>query len=690
MNYVFNLGSFFDRNLKISSRFLIFCAYFYMICPIVIFFLGYLRLPFGILFSALLVFGFGYHMRKNYSQKECFEVKLSHLILIALLVLFWIFMSGIGGFTFQRWDHHFRNAVLRDLVEFSWPVVYPETGNSLVYYFGHWILPAFFGKFFGYAIATSVLYVWSSLGIFITILLLLKLFEIKSVYKILALCLMFFFFSFPSALQGLVKDIFAGTRYQDFLPYSFTSHTGGIDWAYNQFIAPLVALSIFLNEKKTSSLALTGLCVLPFAPFPFVGIFLLFVCYALAEFVKSAKSKKTLAFFKEVCSVPNLSAIFSILIVFAFFYACNTASNGSDGRGGLSLNIPEFAFNAKKRFLFWLFIFYFFNIGIFGILTFKENKKNPLFYVSIVSLMFLPFIQIGTSQDFCWRSTISANFVIFSLLAHAVLSKNGASTFRKYAISCFFGLCLVSGGTWDFMFTTRYVLRNHFKPFLADSIYTFSDKILDGNWHYLNFIDTKPNQQFFFTVLAKKKNERTIQKDIEKTKKLQKERNVSLAEGRYLFSPKMNENLFLSTAENSKIPGYDGGKDLFLSEHGSQISVQFRVCDWDERDKEFLDTDKYHLAFYPENQITPQWGASRLDIPWGKVQENGGIGVCPPNNSDAQKFKIVREGDFFKILWNDYALTFDEEKNEICMKIDENHDSQLWKVQKFSVNPMAE
>ena len=502
------IGTLLNKEIKFSSKNLIFAAYLYLIVPIIIFFLGWLKLPLGILFSVILSFGFFWHIKHNYDSEKDFKISLKSLLLVVILVSIWIFMSGIGGFAFQRWDHHFRNAVLRDLIEFSWPVVYPETGNSLVYYLNFWILPAFFGKIFGFGFANLVLYLWSCFGIVLSILLLIRILKINSLTRVFALCLMFFFFSFPSALQNLVNDLFAETRYQNFLPYSFTPHTNGIDWVYNQFIAPLVACSIFINEKKVSSLALTGLCILPYAPFPFVGIFIIFVFYGFSQFIQSVQAKKVTEFFKNVFSIPNLSAILSILVVFAFFFACNTASNGADGRGGIFLNIPEFALQAKKRFLFWLFVFYFFNFGIFGILTFKENKRNPIFYISILSLMFLPFIRIGLSQDFCWRSTIPANFMIFSFLASGVLSKNGASTFRKYAIACFFGVCLVNGGARDFMFTTRYALRNHLKPFLADSIYTFSDKILDGDWNYINFIDAKPSEQFFFNVLAKKKNEK--------------------------------------------------------------------------------------------------------------------------------------------------------------------------------------
>ena len=134
--------------------------------------------------------------------------------------------------------------------------------------------------------------------------------------------------------------------------------------------------------------------------------------------------------------------------------------------------------------------------------------------------------------------------------------------------------------------------------------------------------------------------------------------------------------------ENSKIENY-GGKDLILSKNGSQICVTIRMCDWDERDKEFKDKNKSRIQFYDENQVRTSWGAWRLDIPWGKVSENGEIGVYPPNKWDAQKFRIQKIGDFYKILWEDYALTFESETGKIFMSKSEDNDGQLWSFKKF-------
>lgn len=672
----------FEIKLKISDRFLVSAAYLYMIVPTLIFFLGWLRLPLGILFSIILSFGFIWHIKKNYSLKNTsvFEISLGNLAAITVLVLFWVYMSGIGGYTFQRWDFHFRNAVLRDLTEFSWPVIYPETNNGLVYYFAHWLVPALVGKILGYVAANFVLYIWSALGIFISLILLAKLLRINNFRKLFTLCILFMGFGFPRQFIDLTKNIFAGTRFENFLPYRFTNHSEAIVWVFNQTIVPFVATALFLNEKSISSLALIGLLVLPFAPFPFIGIFMIFVLWGIVKLIQSLKEGTIKLFLRSVFSIPNLCAIFSIFIVFLFFFSCNSATNGVEGIGGIHLNIPELAFTQKKRFLFWLFVIDFCNFGIFALLLFKENKKNPLFYISLISIIMLQFIQIGTSQDFCWRSTVPAMFMLFSMITKNILTTNINFSFRKFILACTIGISFVNCFFVDFMYTTKQIVRSHFTPVLADSIYTFSDKNLHSNWHYYNFLCPQDNEHFFYKFLAKRKDEKLKNKDLLKIQELQDNRGLFLSEGFYSISPKQNKNLYLSLKTNSQILNYDG-KDLIFSEEKTDVYITHVICTWEERDRPFNDTDKIRISFPSENSSEPLWNAIRLDIPWGKINDKGEVSATYPNNSGAQKFKLVKKGDFFSIFYGDYALTFDSENNSLKMKkYEPNDETQLWYI----------
>ena len=57
-------------------------------------------------------------------------------------MLLWGYLGGQTGFFYQNSDWGYRNAIYRDLITNSWPVYYPQKDTALVYYIGHWLVPA--------------------------------------------------------------------------------------------------------------------------------------------------------------------------------------------------------------------------------------------------------------------------------------------------------------------------------------------------------------------------------------------------------------------------------------------------------------------------------------------------------------------------------------------------------------------
>jgi len=49
----------------------------------------------------------------------------------------WTVFSGLGGAFPQKNDLHWRNAILHDLLNYSWPVRYAD-GSALTYYLAFW------------------------------------------------------------------------------------------------------------------------------------------------------------------------------------------------------------------------------------------------------------------------------------------------------------------------------------------------------------------------------------------------------------------------------------------------------------------------------------------------------------------------------------------------------------------------
>ena len=106
----------------------------FLLIPVLIFCAGYLRLyigiPVALVFVALLVFavrGPGY---KFSSLKEFIKLPWSYVIICIVLALLLSFVTGIGEFVYSLEDHVYRRAMLRDLINYEWPVIYDTSTQT--------------------------------------------------------------------------------------------------------------------------------------------------------------------------------------------------------------------------------------------------------------------------------------------------------------------------------------------------------------------------------------------------------------------------------------------------------------------------------------------------------------------------------------------------------------------------------
>lgn len=85
---------------------------------------------------------------KNYNK--VYTINLFILITIIFFIILFVVVSGVGELFPQSFDmRNGRNATIRDLINFSWPIIYPKNGFGFVYYFANWVIPSLFGKLLG-------------------------------------------------------------------------------------------------------------------------------------------------------------------------------------------------------------------------------------------------------------------------------------------------------------------------------------------------------------------------------------------------------------------------------------------------------------------------------------------------------------------------------------------------------------
>lgn len=507
------------RNIKFKN--IAISAYVYIILPIIIFFLTWLKWYIGIPMAIILVFGLLVLLKKDYFNNTAdISLSIKHLIGISVAILIWTWLSGQGGFFFQTGDNHWRNAIFRDLINFEWPVIYPETGNALVYYIMHWIVPALFGKLFGWTGGNIALFIWTYLGIMIAYLLIIYVTKATSIKKMWLICMIFIFWSGLNVIGLAISDTLGITvtkfglgSAEGWLDYTrngfdcsylYRNNFDFLSQVFNQTVVPWIAVPLILENKKIRNFAFIGLSVLPYAPIPFIGFIPIFLVLALPSYVNWIKSKNFKFIFEETFSIPNIVAALTILVVFMFYFRCNVAYSTGAGGKSFGLFVPIEAFDIQR--IFTLILFYILEFGIVAFLIYPMYKKDKLFWAVIFLLIITPLFRIGTGRDFCMNASLAPLFIFMIMTINFLFKENEKKivSIRRNLLIVVLSIAILSP-LGDI--TLRFHIINNTKqfPIILDDIKTLSNKqLLDEKFgSFENFLSPKPESKFFYKYLAK-------------------------------------------------------------------------------------------------------------------------------------------------------------------------------------------
>ena len=420
-------------------------TYVYLALPFIIFCMGWLRLSIAIPVTALILWAL-WQLLKHYSQ---LPIPNSQFPIYPLLLTgLWVLLSGVGGYTFQNWDHHWRNAVLHDLITYDWPVIYssPERGPiaMLVYYVGYWLPAALIGKVLGWQAANFTLFLWTWLGVLLVTL------QLGNVLKTSPLKLAFLLIFF-SGLDSLGTLLFA-QEYPTLWPpithleiwsgsLQFSSFTTQLFWVFNQAVPAWLCIAIIMNGVKRGQSALIWALCFFFAPLASIGL----IPYILIDWFSQTDFK---APFKDLRWDILFAAIIIFLLSF-FFFTSNTAAQE---RGLQALAIKDFlAFFLLEGGLLWL-------------LLAPLHWRDLRWVITGLLLLIIPFIQFGSGRDFVMRASIAPLLYLMLMTGEVLFQK----TTNRLLLSTFYILLLL-GSLTPLYEINRSIYRSYDYYFLQDN-----------------------------------------------------------------------------------------------------------------------------------------------------------------------------------------------------------------------------
>jgi hypothetical protein len=408
------------RPIRPASAWLFRLSWLYLSLPWLLFVFGWLR-PWLALLTALITLLALWQSGKDTPPSPPLPRQQAWSGIVLLGV--WVFLSGIGGYAFQNWDHHWRNAVFHDLITYRWPVTYVASAKGpvqmLVYYLGYWLPAALAGKRWGWGMANAALFLWTWAGVTLAGWLLAS----RLRWPLWKAGILLIFFSGLDVLGVLLHP--AGD-YPSLWPpiqhletwagdLQYSSFTTQLFWVFNQAVPAWIGTALLLNGLKRRQMFLLWALIFFFAPLAAAGLLPLLLVEFLRSSWQAHRQGETLRqSLAQLFSLPNLSGMWIALLTLLYFSANTAAQN----RTWQPLAPAD-----------WL-IFFSAEAGLFWAALAQRQRGEAQWYVAGGLLLIFPFIQIGYGRDFVMRASIPSLFYLMVWVAEAISSPQTARPLR--------------------------------------------------------------------------------------------------------------------------------------------------------------------------------------------------------------------------------------------------------------------
>lgn len=422
----------YSGKLFISNKVFFAMALSYLALPVVVFILGWLRLYIAIP-ASLLVLGLLLMSIKDSDKKPSkavmerrgMELSVAFLVIVAVVSVLLTITSDIGEYVWGTTDHAYRRAIFRDLVNYKWPVIYDlskqsnpyvnaylaDTKVGFAYYFTFWMIPAVFGKIFGFAAGNVVLVLWSAFGIALTMLGMALIIR-RSTYAII------FSYIFFSGLDIIPYFYFQTHGTQEWMwleGYTqhivYISNINNLLNVFNQCIPCWLIVVLLMLTCNNRSIGFIGALTFAYSPWATIGMVPLALYYLLRKEVLSDRKTN----FKNIMSPLNVIPAVLMLIIFVPMYMANSNATSVSG-------FTWSFYGSPGKFILGYLFAVVIELLPFALLLGKDYGKKPIFWVTMGTLLVMPIYKISFQNDFTMRGSMPEFFVLTIMLA-AVISR---------------------------------------------------------------------------------------------------------------------------------------------------------------------------------------------------------------------------------------------------------------------------
>ncbi len=424
-------------------------GYLFLAIPMYIFFFGWLKLIFALLLAAVLTVGLYFAWKEAPAVDVSYlrRAQLPKLVLLVLIAGVWVYLSGVGQYAFQNYDHMWRNAILEKLVNNKWPVIVTETGEyfdkpvAMIYYFALWLPAACWGKLFGLEAAHGFLYWWCVVGVVLVFTLLSSLRGKLSPWMLVAfVCFSGLDVVGDFILHNSASFVWFNTIHvENWMPgFQMSSFSTQLFWVFNQAIPAWLITLLLLCQKDNKSVIFIYSFSFMSCTLPAIGLIPILACIGITRLVKlwdksrkPAENARTLLMdcftFQNVCT-----GLFVTLTSYLFLKA-NTTGNS----GFRKADMPNLLMNYLLFVLLEFLIYY--------LVIYSQRHREPLYWVTLGTLLVVPLICFGPHVDFVMRASIPSLVVLFVMMMQTIGEHREAG--RKQMTALLIGLLMVGSIT---------------------------------------------------------------------------------------------------------------------------------------------------------------------------------------------------------------------------------------------------